>query len=200
MIINGLGALCTAVVVIVFSITKFREGAWIVLVLIPLLVVILRAVYNHYDRLAQNLSLEDFRESPPVPRHRIILPISSVHQGTLAALRYAQMLSEDVTAVHVSIDPEAAEKVRHQWEIWGKGVRLVILDSPYRLFLEPLLQYIDELASQRQPNETITIVVPQFVPKRWLHNLLHTQTAMLLRLVLLFKRGVVITDVPYQVE
>ncbi len=199
MMINGLGALCTAVVVIVFSITKFREGAWIVLVLIPLLVVMLRAVYNHYERLAQNLSLEDFREPPPVPRHRIILPISSVHQGTLAALRYAQMLSDDVTAVHVSIDPEEAEKVRHQWEIWGKGVRLVILDSPYRLFLEPLLQYIDELASQRQPNETITIVVPQFVPRRWLHNLLHTQTAMLLRLVLLFRRGVVITDVPYHV-
>jgi len=194
------GALCTAVVVIVFSITKFLEGAWIVLVLIPVLVVMLRAIYNHYEQLAQNLSLEEFRESPPVPRHRIILPISSVHQGTLAALRYAQMLSEDVSAVHVSIDPEAAERVRHQWEIWGKGVRLVILDSPYRLFLEPLLQYIDELASQRQPNETITIVVPQFVPRRWLHNLLHTQTAMLLRLVLLFKRGVVITDVPYHVE
>ncbi len=77
---------------------------------------------------------------------------------------------------------------------------LVILDSPYRLFLEPLLQYIDEIASVRQPNETITIVVPQFVPRRWLFNLLHTQTAMLLRLVLLFRKGVVITDVPYHVE
>jgi hypothetical protein len=200
MIINGLGALCTAVVVIVFSITKFQEGAWIVLILIPLLVVLLRAIHNHYGALARNLSLEDFGEPPPVPRHRVILPISAVHQGTLAALRYAQMLSEDVTAVHVSIDPEEGEKVRQQWEAWGKGVRLVILESPYRLFLEPLLQYIDEIASQRQPNETITIVVPQFVPKRWLYNLLHTQTAMMLRLVLLFKRGIVITDVPYQVE
>ena len=79
-------------------------------------------------------------------------------------------------------------------------MRLVILESPYRLFLEPLLQYIDAIASQRQPNETITIVVPQFVSKRWLYNVLHTQTAMMLRLVLLFKRGIVITDVPYQVE
>ncbi|MBP1596424.1 MAG: Amino acid permease-associated region [Acidobacteria bacterium] len=200
MMINGFGALCTAVVMVVFSVTKFMEGAWIVLVLIPLLVVMLRAISNHYRRLAQDLSLEDFREPPPVPRHRILLPISSVHQGTLAALRYAQMLSNDVTAVHVSTDPEEAERVRAQWEIWGKGVRLVILGSPYRLFLEPLLQYIDELASQRQPNETITIVVPQFVPRRWVHNLLHTQTAMMLRLVLLFKRGVIITDVPYQVE
>jgi hypothetical protein len=200
MIINGLGATCTTVVVIVFSITKFFEGAWIVLVVIPLLVMLLRGIHHHYERLARSLALDGFGERPPVPRHRIILPISSVHQGTLEALRYAQMLSEDVTAVHVSIDPEEAERVRREWEACGKGVRLVILESPYRLFLEPLLQYIDVIASQRQPNETITIIVPQFVPKRWLFNLLHTQTAMMLRLVLLFKRGVVITDVPYQVE
>jgi len=199
MIINGLGAACTAVVVVVFSVTKFAEGAWVVLILIPALVMLLQGIHRHYRSLAQNLSLENFGEPPPVPRHRIILPISAVHQGTLAALRYAQMLSDDVTAVHVSIDPAEAENVRHQWESWGKGVRLVILDSPYRLFLEPLLQYIDEIAAKRQPNETITIVVPQFVPKRWLYNVLHTQTAMMLRLVLLFKRGIVITDVPYQV-
>jgi amino acid transporter len=198
MAINGIGTLCTAVVVIVFSATKFLEGAWVVLVLIPVLVMALRGIYRHYNALTQNLALDSFREPPPEPRHRVILPVSAVHQGTLAALRYAQMLSDDVTAVHVSIDPEEGERVRQQWEIWGKGVRLVILDSPYRLFLEPLLQYIDSIASQRQPNETITIVVPQFVPKRWIHNLLHTQTAMMLRLVLLFRRGVIITDVPYK--
>lgn len=200
MVINGFGSLCTAVVVIVFSATKFLEGAWIVLVLIPFMVVVLQGVHDHYQRLARNLSLENFGEPPPEPRHRVILPVSAVHQGTLAALRYAQMLSDDVTAVHVSIDPAEAEQVQQQWTTWGKGVRLVILESPYRLFLEPLLQYIDSIASQRQPNETLTIVVPQFVPKRWLFNVLHTQTAMMLRLVLLFKRGIVITDVPYQVE
>ncbi len=200
MVINGFGAICTAVVVLVFSVTKFFEGAWIVLVLIPVLVVILWEVHNHYTRLERNLSLVDFGEPPPAMRHRIILPISSIHQGTLAALRYAQMLSDDVTAVHVSLDPAEAERVRKQWEVWGKGVRLTILDSPYRLFLEPLLQYIDKIASNRQPNETITIVVPQFVPKRWAYNILHTQTAVILRFVLLFKPGIIITDVPYQVE
>lgn len=200
MIVNGIGASCTAIVMVVFSMTKFEEGAWIVLIVIPVLAVLLRGIHNHYQRLAGNLSLDGFGEPPPAPRHRVILPISSVHRGTLAALRYAQILSEDVTAVHVSIDPAEAEKLLHEWEMWGKGVRLVILESPFRLFLEPLLQYVDEIASLRQPNETITIVVPQFVPRRWLFNLLHTQTAIMLRLVLLFKPGIVITDVPYQVE
>ncbi len=199
MFINGCGSACTAVVVIVFSVTKFFEGAWIVLVLVPLLVVMLKGIHGHYDALGRQLSVEDLHLPPTILRHRIILPVSSVHQGTLAALQYAQMLSEDVTAVHVSIDPAEAESVQRQWEIHGKGVRLVVLESPYRLFLEPLLQYIDEISSRRQPNETITIVVPQFVPRRWVHNVLHTQTAMMLRFVLLFKRGIVITDVPYHV-
>ena len=128
------------------------------------------------------------------------MPISGVHHGTLAGLRYAMALSDDVTAMHVSLDPEEAERVQRKWDLWGKGVRLVILDSPYRLMIEPLLHYIEEIAAKRQPNEIITIVVPQFVPKRWWHNVLHTQTATWLRLALLFKPGIVVTDVPYQVE
>jgi hypothetical protein len=132
-------------------------------------------------------------------RHRVILLISGVHKGTLRALRYAQLLSSDVTAVHVSIDPAEAIKLRHKWEDWGEGVRLVILDSPYRLMLEPTLEYINYIAAQRQPNETITIVVPHFVPRNWFDNLLHSQTAMLLRLALLREPHIVVTDVPYQV-
>ena len=116
------------------------------------------------------------------------------------ALRYAQQLSSDVTAVHVSMNAEDSEQIRKEWEYCGKGTRLVILESPYRMFLEPMLQYINEIANQRQPNEIITVVVPQFVPKRWLFNLLHTQTAMLLRLVLLFKKDLIITDIPYSFD
>ena len=105
-----------------------------------------------------------------------------------------------MTAVHVSTDPEEAEKLQQKWETWGDGVRLVILESPYRLLFEPLLEYIEEIAEQRQPNETLTIIVPQFVPKHWYNNLLHTNAAFFLRLALLFKPGIVITDVPYQIE
>ena len=98
------------------------------------------------------------------------------------------------------LDPAEAELVRQKWEVWGEGVRLVILDSPYRLLIEPLLAYIQQIDAQRQPNEIITIIVPQFVPKRTLHTLLHTNTAFWLRAALLFKPGIVITDVPYQVD
>jgi hypothetical protein len=127
------------------------------------------------------------------------MPISGVHQGTLAALRYAHRLSDDITAVHVSIDPDETEKVKKKWENWGDGTRLVVLDSPYRLFVEPLLTYIWEIVAVRQPNETITIVVPQFIPSRSWQNMLHTQTANLLRSELLSIPDIVITEVPYQV-
>jgi amino acid transporter len=200
LVINAFGAICTFVVMMVFAITKFVDGAWIVLVIIPSLVVVFSAIHRHYKRLASLLSLEDFGAPPRLSRHRVILLVSGVHRGTLAALRYAKALSDDITAVHVSIDDDETSKTRRKWDEWGEGVRLVILDSPYRLLLEPLLHYIEDLDAQRQPNDTITVVVPQFVPKKWYHNLLHTQTALLLRMVLLFRTGIVITDVPYQVD
>ncbi len=200
MVINGFGTVCTAVVMLVFAITKFRDGAWIVILLVPSLVAMFFAIHYHYRDMAARLSLEEYGAPPRVSRHRVILPISGVHRGTMAALRYAKSLSDDITAVHISTDPAEVERLNRKWESWGDGVRLVVLDSPYRLFLEPLLGYIEEIAAQRQPNETITIVVPQFVPRHWWHNVLHAQAAMLLRMMLLFKPGIVITDVPYRLD
>ncbi len=200
MVINAIGAVLTAVVALIFAVTKFTDGAYIVLILIPIIVFVLSAIHRHYRSLAKSLSLDDYSEPPLVPRHRVILPVSGVHRGTLAALRYAQKLSDDITAVHVMIEPEEAERVRKRWETWGEGVRLVILDSPYRLLVEPMLEYIEDIAAERQPNETITVVVPRFVPKHWAANALHTQAATWLQFALLGKPGIVITDVPYQVE
>lgn len=128
------------------------------------------------------------------------MPVSGVHQGTLAALRYARMLSDDITAVHVTIEPAEAEKVRQKWETWGEGVRMVMLDSPYRLFIEPILGYIADVAKQRQPGETITIVVPEFVAENRLSAALHTNTADLLRSQLKRQHGIVIINVPYHVH
>lgn len=200
MVVNGFGAFCTFVVMIVFAVTKFADGAWVVMIIIPTLVMIFKGIYNHYRNLAANLSLENFGAPPRIIRHRVILPIGGVHRGSLAALRYAKTLSDDVTAVYVSSDLEETDKIKAKWEFWGDGCRLVILESPYRLFIEPLLKYIEEIDSKRQPNEIITIVVPQFVPKHWWANALHTQTAVTLRMALMFKKDIVITNVPYQVN
>jgi hypothetical protein len=201
MVINGFGAVCTAIVMMVFAVTKFHDGAYVVIFLIPLLVFAFWSIHRHYRHLAKRLSLRHYNGAAPRPsRHRVILLVGGVHQGTLAALRYAGLLSDDLTAVHVSTNPDETERVHREWELWGNGVRMVILDSPYRLLLEPLLSYIDQIDARRQPNEIITIVVPHFVPHHWWHNLLHTQTTFWLRMVLLFRPGIVITDVPYQVE
>lgn len=201
MFINGFGALCTGIVMIVFAVTKFSEGAWIILIIIPLLVSLFFTIHHHYKDLAAHLTLDNFRGLPGRHlRHRVIVPVSGIHQGTLEALRYARLLSDDVTAVHVLIDDVEAEKVQKKWKIWGEGTRLVVLDSPFRLFVEPLLDYIEEIVDGSQRNETVTIVVPQFIPsKRW-HNALHMRTADVLRQELLSKHGVVVTDVPYHVR
>lgn len=201
MVMNSFGALCTGVVMMVFSITKFNDGAWVVLIITPLLIGLFRLINQHYRKLASKLSLDHYTEpAPHVFRHRVLMPVSGVHQGTLEGLRYARMLSHDVTAVHVSLDPTETEKLQKKWNTWGDGVRLFIVDSPYRLFIEPLLQYLDEILAQRQPNEVITIVVPQFVAGSFIENALHMNTAEILRKELLNTPGIVITDVPYQVS
>lgn len=143
---------------------------------------------------------EHFHLPPRIVRHRIIVPVNAVHQGSLTAVRYAHSLSSDVTAVHVSVDPAETEKLKEKWKTWGEGVRLVVLESEHGMVLEPLLKYIQQIMALRQPNESITIVVPQSVRPRWWSNLMRTQMATLLRLSLPFETGVVITDVPYQLE
>jgi hypothetical protein len=137
---------------------------------------------------------------PHILRHRIIVPVNGLHQGTMTALRYAQSLSPDVTAVHVSMDAAQAESLRQQWTTWGEGIRLVVLDSPHNMVLEPLLEYIQGMIGLRQSNEIITVVVPQSVRPRWWTNLMRTQIGVLLRLSLPFETGIVITDVPYVLD
>ena len=201
MFVNAFGALCTATVVVLFALTKFLEGAWIVLILIPLLISLFFAIRRHYSSVARATTLVGFGGLPARRvRHRVIMPISGVHQGTLEGLRYARALSDDVTAVHVSIDPAETDRVQSEWLSWGEGTRLVILDSPYRLFLEPLLRYLESIINSKQPNEIVTIVVPQFVPTKQWHNALHMRTADLLRKELLTRSGVVVTDVPYSLQ
>jgi hypothetical protein len=181
-------------------VTKFTEGAWIIIVLTPALVAFFFTIHHHYKGLAKQLSLDNSLNRPMIRRNRVILLISGVHQGTLSALRYARYLSNDVTAVHISTDPAEAEKVEAKWDTYGEGCRLVILNSPYRLLLEPLLEYLAQLQALKKHNETITIVVPAFVPKNSWANVLHMRTADTLRKVLRNRKDLVIIEVPYQVD
>ncbi|MEK7312042.1 MAG: permease, partial [Chloroflexota bacterium] len=200
MLINGFGAVVTFVVMVVFAVTKFASGAWVVVILIPVLVVIFLRIHKHYKLLAAELSLDTFGAPPRVKRHRVIVPIGGVHAGTLQALHYARSVSDDVTAVYVAVEPAEEKRIRQKWEKWGDGTRLHVIESPYRLLYEPLLDYIQSIARLRQRNEVLTVVVPEFVPqKRW-HNLLHMQTAFFLQLGLLGLKDVVITEVPYHVR
>ena len=148
-----------------------------------------------------NMAASDHFHLPPhIVRHRILVPVNGIHQGTLTALRYAHSLSNDVTAVHIAMDQKEAESLEQQWATWGEGVRLVALESPHNMVLEPLLDYIQKIMALRQENEIITIVVPQSIRPRWWSNLMRTQMAVLLRLSLPFETGIVITDVPYSLE
>jgi amino acid transporter len=200
MIINGFGAVVTFIVMIIFALTKFIDGAWIVVILIPSLVIVFSAIHRHYSNLASDLSLDEYQPPARIAHQKVLLLVSSVHKGTLNALRYAKTLSNDITAVHVSIDPVETQKTREKWESWGEGYRLVVIESPYRLFIEPLLEYIEEIDHNRKANEIISIVVPQFIPRHGITNVLHAHTADTLRKVLLSRNEIVIMEVPYQVD
>jgi amino acid transporter len=199
LVINGLGAVVTVVVMVVFAVAKFAQGAWVIVLLVPTLVLIFFRIHHHYKDVAKHLSLESFGAPPRVRRNRVLLLIGGVHSGALHALRYARSLSQDVTAVYVAADPAETEKVKSKWEQWGDGMRLVVIDSPYRRLIEPLLDYIDELAAGRQPQEMLTIVVPQFVPAHWWQRFLHMNTAQILQQALLRKSDIVVMEVPYHV-
>lgn len=200
MLVNALGALATGVVTLVFGITNFSGGAWIVLALLPVLVLTFSSISQHYATLAQRLSLDTYHTPLTAKRYRVILPISGVHKGTLAGLHFARTLSSDITAVYISLDPEEAQKIQDKWAVYGEGVRLVIVESPFRLLLEPILEYVEAINKLRQPNELIMVVVPQFVSRNWWKGLLHNQTAFMLRLGLLLRPGIVIIEVPYHID
>jgi amino acid transporter len=198
-VINAVGAVATFVVLCVFIATKFIHGAWIVVVVIPLLVLMFRAIHNHYVGVAKQLSTEGLEEILPI-KHTVIVPISGIHRGVVGALQYAKSIApEHVQAIYVDFDEEATARLREKWERWGAGVKLVVLPSPYRELTRPLLRYIARL-ERKHDNDMITVVLPEFVPARWWQHLLHNQSSLLLKGALLFRQGVIVTSVPYHLK
>lgn len=198
-LINGIGALTTLVVLLVVVTTKFTHGAWFIVFLIPVIVVLFLVINKHYQNAARDLSLQGLEPPPPL-RNTVIVPVSTLHRGVINALKYAQAIAPgNVTAVHISMDDEQTQKVRDKWAKWGDGVPLVVVDSPYRSLVRPLMDYIEE-TDRRYSNDMITVVLPEFIARRWWHNLLHNQTSLLLKGALLFRKNTVVTSVPYRLE
>ena len=195
--INGLGAVATGVVMLTLTVTKFVEGAWIVVVVIPLLVLTFMTMHRHYAAVAAELSLEGFAP-PPVFQHTVLVLIGDVHRGVVRAVQYARTLAPAaaVRAVYVETDPANTRRLEEKWGRWGLEVPLVVLTSPYRSLLRPLLEYLDQIQG-RGDDQMVTIVLPEFLPRHWWQHLLHNQTALLVKGALLFRRNTVVADVPY---
>jgi amino acid transporter len=199
LVINSIGAAATGVVLLVFIVTKFIHGAWVVVGLIPLLVLMFLKIHRHYVEVAEQLSTAGVGQLRPI-HHEVIVPISGIHRGVIAALEYAKSIApHHVTAVYVNLDDEAARKLREKWQQWGSGVNLVVVASPYRSLARPLLNYVDRVKRSTK-GVVVTIVLPEFVPAKWWQNLLHNQNTLFLKGALLFKKGIVVTNVPYHLE
>ena len=199
--VNTVGAITTGVVLLILIATKFLEGAWIVVVGVVLLVLLLRGIKRHYKRVAQSLRITD-----PVQvdlsdiAEVVIVPIADIHRGTLRALKYAKRMSSHVRAVSIVTDEDQKARILRRWEQFPaltQGIELVLIDYDYRDILSPLVDYIDHVQAVEFPNQLVTIVIPEFVPRSWAGHLLHNQTANMLRLHLHAHENVVVIDVPY---
>jgi hypothetical protein len=195
-----MGAATTLLVVVVVASTKFIEGAWMVIVLIPLLVLLFLSIRRHYQWVERERTAH-LPIHPRDIRHRLIVPIAGLDQGAIQSLAYARSISRHVTAVHVALDLEDAQAVQGAWQEWQKQLsteeetQLVIIDSPYRSLSRPLLAYIDTV-HELYPEDTLTVILPEFVVAHWWEHLLHNQTALRLKAALLFHPGVVVTNIP----
>src|SRR5499426_2390791 len=196
--LNGVGAFVTGIVMLTIAVTKFVHGAWIVVLLIPTLVAAFMTVRRHYEEVAGQLSLEGFA-APPITNSVLVL-VGDLHRGVVKAVQYAQSLSPSAKAVYVEIDPERTHRLEERWGKWGMGAPLIVLTSPYRSLLGPLLDYVDHILEQGGDSQIVTIVLPEFIPARWWQQLLHNQTALLIKGQLLFRKNVVVTDVPYHLK
>lgn len=197
--INGIGALATFVVLLDIAYEKFVEGAWIVILLMTALVVLFRKIHSHYSDIANQLRLTDLSPVGAPTVNTVVLLVPSVHRGVLPALAYARSLSPEVRAVHVGLNPEKVDALRNEWSQVAGEIPLIVLPSPYRMLVPPLMEYLQEVQEERT-DDIVTVVLPEAVPTRWWHHLLHNQTGFRLKLALLARPDLVVTNVRYPLQ
>ena len=197
-VISTVGAIATGIVTIVLATTKFVEGSWIVVVLIPLLVSAFWKIHKHYIKVGNQLRLTPDDRFEPL-KNTVLVLIPSIHRGVLPALEYATTLSSDVRGIHVETEPDNTPLLEARWEQYGGGLPLIILESPYRSLLGPLLEFLDEVRRERT-DRVITVIIPEFVPVRWWQKILHNQSGLSVKFALLFQRDIVVTNVRYYLQ
>jgi amino acid transporter len=196
--VNGVGAVVTGIVLIVVAATKAHEGAWVIMLLIPLNVVFYRMTRKHYLGVAAQLTLRDWHSNGPRV-NTVLVPISGIQRAVVEALDYAKSLSPDVRAVYVNVDQAATDQLKQSWKRYGDGLPIVVLESPYRSLMEPLLEYVAQIHTEH-PGGYVTVVLPEFVPAKWWHHLFHNQRALLIKGALLFEPHTVVTSVPFHLR
>ena len=196
---NGAGAVTTGTVLGVVLVSKFTIGAWIPVVIIPCLIMLFRGVHQHYDRVKERLAVPPGWR-PPRMNHTVVVLVGGVHRGVLEALAYARSLAPNhLVAVTVVSSEDEQEKIEKAWSIHEINDSLDIIFSPYRELTRPILRFLDEIDA-RWENDVVTVLIPEVVVSRWWEQLLHNQTALLLKGRLLFRKGVVVTSVPYHLD
>ena len=199
MIINGTGSIATLIVVIVVAGTKFTQGAWVPLVVIPLIITMFKAIKRHYRGVAESLRIPA-NYKPRRMNHTVVVLVGGVHRGVLEALAYARSLAPNhLVAVTVVSDEDEQERIERQWEARGIDVELEIVNTPYRDLTRPILRFVDELDA-RWEHDVVTVLIPEFVVSRWWAHLLHNQSALLLKGRLLFRKGTVVISMPYHID
>ena len=198
-VINGIGAVATLIVLIIVAATKFTSGAWVPIVVIPFIILLFKGIHRHYMRVAESLRADPgFR--PRRMNHTVVVLVGRVHKGVLEALAYAKSLNPShLLAVCVVTDDEDQERIENQWREFDLDIELETIYSPYRELTRPVLRFIDELDA-RYDNDILTVLIPEFVVKRWWEHILHNQSALILKGRLLFRKGIVVTSVPYHTD
>lgn len=203
-VINGMGALVTFVTVIIIGVTKFLHGAWIVCVLMPIFVITMLKIKHHYEKVAEQLKLDicekpkhiDFAEQ----KRYVIVPIDTLNKSFLKALNYARTISDNIILFHVSVDDVATAKLLKKWDEYGVGIPIVVKKSPYRNIVSPLVKFIESEEYAAGPMDTVTVVMPQFITTTWWGNILHNQTSLVIRTMLLKRRNIAMVTIPYILE
>ena len=200
---NLIGALATGVTLLVVGITKFLDGAWITILIIPLLVIMFLRIRQHYGHVQEQLTMHGLPPTlKPYTQLRVVIPVSGVHRGVVNAMRYALTISTDVTGVYVEMGVSNSREVQEKWKHFWPDIPLVIIPSPYRSLIHPLLEFLDKTDIEHNDGQQATVILPEFVPAHWWQTILHNQTAWLLKAALLYHRRNlryqrVIIDVPY---